>query len=77
MKRFADKDFTRAHAGLLASDEVGQLGQNFNAMAATIQEHNENLEELVKQRTKELVDGEADARAAAAQRAARRRSPSG
>lgn len=55
VKRFADKDFT-ARTPVLSKDEVGQLGQNFNAMAATIQEHNENLEELVKKRTKELSD---------------------
>ena len=53
--RFADKDFT-ARTPVLSKDEVGQLGQNFNAMAATIQEHNENLEGLVKSRTKELSE---------------------
>lgn len=55
VKRFADKDFA-ARTPILSKDEVGQLGRNFNAMAATIQEHNENLEELVKKRTKELSD---------------------
>jgi class 3 adenylate cyclase/HAMP domain-containing protein len=55
VKRFADKDFT-ARTPILSKDEVGQLSHNFNAMAATIQEHNENLEELVKRRTKELSD---------------------
>ncbi len=53
--RFADKDFT-ARTPVLSKDEVGQLGNNFNAMAATIQEHNENLEGLVAKRTKELSD---------------------
>ena len=53
VKRFADKDFS-ARTPVISKDEVGQLGVNFNAMAATIQEHNENLEELVKKRTKEL-----------------------
>jgi class 3 adenylate cyclase len=51
--RFADKDFT-ARTPVLTKDEVGQLGQNFNSMAATIQEHNENLELLVAKRTSEL-----------------------
>jgi class 3 adenylate cyclase len=55
VKRFADKDFS-ARTPILSKDEVGQLSQNFNAMAATIQEHNEHLEELVEQRTKELSD---------------------
>jgi class 3 adenylate cyclase len=53
VKRFADKDFS-ARTPVLSKDEVGQLGLNFNAMAATIQEHNENLEELVVKRTSEL-----------------------
>ena len=55
VKRFADKDFT-ARTPIISKDEVGQLGQNFNAMAAALQEHNENLEELVVKRTKELSD---------------------
>ena len=54
VKRFADKDFT-ARTHVHSRDEIGQLGKNFNTMASTIQEHNENLEELVKQRTKELT----------------------
>ena len=54
VKRFADKDFS-ARTGGLPRDEIGQLGDNFNAMAATIQDHHERLEELVRQRTKELV----------------------
>ncbi|MEZ4362945.1 MAG: adenylate/guanylate cyclase domain-containing protein [Kofleriaceae bacterium] len=55
VKRFADKDFS-ARTPRLPRDEIGQLGENFNAMAATIQQHSENLEELVSQRTKELVE---------------------
>jgi class 3 adenylate cyclase len=58
VKRFAEKDFT-ARTPVLSRDEVGQLGENFNAMAATIQEHNENLEELVRKRTKELQEEKA------------------
>jgi class 3 adenylate cyclase len=54
VKRFADKDFT-ARTRVASRDEVGQLGENFNEMAATIQLHNERLEELVAQRTAELV----------------------
>ena len=53
VKRFAEKDFT-ARTPSLPADEIGQLGTNFNEMAETIQLHSENLEELVKQRTKEL-----------------------
>ena len=53
VKRFADKDFT-ARTQVATKDEIGQLGANFNTMASTIQEHNENLEGLVEQRTKEL-----------------------
>jgi len=54
VKRFADKDFS-ARTPALPRDEIGQLGDNFNAMADTIQLHSENLEELVEQRTKELI----------------------
>ena len=53
VKRFAEKDFT-ARTQVASKDEIGQLGENFNTMASTIQEHNENLEGLVDQRTKEL-----------------------
>jgi class 3 adenylate cyclase len=55
VKKFADKDFS-ARTPILSKDEVGQLGTSFNTMAATIQEHNEHLEELVDQRTKELSE---------------------
>jgi class 3 adenylate cyclase len=54
VKRFADKDFT-ARTQIKARDEIGQLGDNFNAMAATIQEHSDNLEGLVAKRTSELA----------------------
>jgi class 3 adenylate cyclase len=50
---FADKDFG-ARTVIGSRDEIGQLGSNFNTMAATIQEHSENLEHLVHQRTSEL-----------------------
>jgi class 3 adenylate cyclase len=53
VKRFADKDFS-ARSPALPRDEIGQLGDNFNAMAATIQLHSERLEDLVSQRTHEL-----------------------
>ena len=53
VKRFAEKDFT-ARTRVFTRDEIGQLGESFNTMAETIQLHSDNLEELVKQRTKEL-----------------------
>jgi class 3 adenylate cyclase len=55
VRRFSDKDFT-ARTKILPRDEIGQLGANFNQMAQTIQVHSENLEDLVDQRTKELVE---------------------
>jgi class 3 adenylate cyclase len=55
VKRFADKDFS-ARTKVSTKDEIGQLGQNFNAMADTIQIHSEHLEDLVRQRTKELTE---------------------
>jgi class 3 adenylate cyclase/HAMP domain-containing protein len=51
--RFANKDFT-ARTKIASRDEIGQLGANFNEMAATIQEHSENLEHLVEVRTTQL-----------------------
>jgi class 3 adenylate cyclase len=54
VRKFAEKDFT-ARTTVRSRDEVGQLGANFNDMAATIQLHSEHLEDLVKQRTAELV----------------------
>ena len=54
VKRFADKDFA-ARTKIPSRDEIGQLGANFNQMAATIQHHADNLELLVLQRTSELV----------------------
>jgi len=54
VKRFAEKDFA-ARTTVASRDEIGLLGHNFNAMAETIQAHSENLEQLVDQRTRELV----------------------
>jgi len=53
VNRFAAKDFT-ARTRIRSRDEIGELGNNFNAMAATIQEHSEHLEHLVEERTSEL-----------------------
>jgi class 3 adenylate cyclase len=55
VKKFAAKDFT-ARTRVLSRDEVGQLGTSFNEMAETIQIHNEQLEDLVRRRTKELEE---------------------
>jgi class 3 adenylate cyclase len=54
VKKFADKDFS-ARTDVLPRDEIGQLGASFNLMAQTIQVHSEQLEDLVKERTKELA----------------------
>ncbi|HTJ46810.1 MAG TPA: adenylate/guanylate cyclase domain-containing protein [Kofleriaceae bacterium] len=53
--RFANKDFA-ARTTIRSRDEIGQLGANFNEMAATIQEHSDNLEHLVEVRTEQLAD---------------------
>ena len=53
VKRFADKDFA-VRTQVASKDEIGQLGASFNAMAETIQNHSDNLELLVKNRTSEL-----------------------
>jgi class 3 adenylate cyclase len=54
VQRFAEKDFS-ARTQVFSKDEIGQLGLRFNAMADTIQVHNEQLEERVRQRTQELT----------------------
>ena len=55
VKKFADKDFS-ARTKILSRDEIGELATNFNTMADTIQIHSEHLEDLVKQRTRELIE---------------------
>ena len=55
VQRFADKDFA-ARTRIASKDEIGQLGASFNAMAETIQIHSERLEDLVRQRTRELTE---------------------
>ena len=55
VKRFAEKDFS-ARTRVFSRDEIGQLGHSFNTMADTIQVHSEQLEDLVRQRTRELTD---------------------
>ncbi|MCE9573980.1 MAG: HAMP domain-containing protein [Deltaproteobacteria bacterium] len=52
--RFANKDFG-ARTQIGSRDEIGKLGDDFNTMAETIQQHSENLEHLVEQRTSELT----------------------
>jgi class 3 adenylate cyclase/HAMP domain-containing protein len=53
VQRFAEKDFA-ARTAIASRDEIGQLGQSFNAMAEIIQTHSETLEHLVEERTSEL-----------------------
>ena len=52
--RFARKDFS-SRSSLRSSDELGELGKNFNNMAAMIEKHNEALERTIEERTLELV----------------------
>jgi len=40
--------------GVVSEDEIGQLGMAFNEMASEIQAYTNNLEELVRERTREL-----------------------
>ena len=53
--RFAAKDFS-ARTRVRSRDEIGQLGDSFNAMADIIQVHSDRLEDLVRQRTRELTE---------------------
>jgi class 3 adenylate cyclase len=55
VRRFADKDFT-ARTRVRSKDEIGQLGHSFNQMADIIQVHSDRLEDLVRQRTRELTE---------------------
>ena len=55
VKRFADKDFS-ARTKILSRDEIGELATNFNSMADTIQTHSAQLENTVRQRTRELIE---------------------
>lgn len=41
-----------------SSDEIGDLAEQFNRMADTIQKHNEELKTLVEQRTRQLLQAE-------------------
>lgn len=54
VSRFARKDFS-SRSTLRGDDELGELSRNFNAMAETIQDHSENLERTIAERTSELV----------------------
>jgi class 3 adenylate cyclase len=53
VRRFAQKDFA-TRTTIASRDEIGRLGQSFNAMAASIQQYSENLEHLIAERTSEL-----------------------
>ncbi|HVV85308.1 MAG TPA: adenylate/guanylate cyclase domain-containing protein [Kofleriaceae bacterium] len=55
VRRFADKDFA-ARTKVHSRDEIGQLAENFNEMATEIEAHHEHLEQLVEQRTRELLE---------------------
>jgi len=52
-RRLAGKDFT-VRTAITSQDEIGQLGLHVNAMADTLKQHSENLEQLVRQRMSEL-----------------------
>ncbi len=52
--KIKDKDYT-VRVNIKTRDEISQLGDAFNAMAGDIQEYTTNLENMVKQRTRELV----------------------
>ncbi|CAN5717807.1 hypothetical protein BH11MYX2_BH11MYX2_24920 [soil metagenome] len=58
VKRFADKDFS-VRTKVLGNDEIGQLGENFNAMAGQIEDYSVNLENTVRRRTAELSEEKA------------------
>jgi phosphoserine phosphatase RsbU/P len=52
-KQLKDKNYS-ARATIQSKDELGDLAQAFNMMAAEVQQHTGSLEEKVKERTKHL-----------------------
>jgi serine phosphatase RsbU (regulator of sigma subunit) len=53
VKQFGEKDMD-VRCEISAKDEIGELGNSFNSMADTIQNHSQTLENRVLERTKEL-----------------------
>ncbi|HAX97369.1 MAG TPA: hypothetical protein DCY12_00355 [Candidatus Atribacteria bacterium] len=53
--RMAEGEFS-LRVGIPQHDEIGQLALSFNRMASQIQEYTKNLENLVSQRTQELLE---------------------
>ena len=53
VKQFGQKNMN-ARCRIETRDEIGALGSSFNAMADTIQNYSRNLEQKVKERTREL-----------------------
>lgn len=55
VRRFGERDLTaRVHD--LRENELGELGRSFNSMAVIIQTYNQQLEQIVAERTRELTD---------------------
>ncbi|OHD38478.1 MAG: hypothetical protein A2015_08325 [Spirochaetes bacterium GWF1_31_7] len=54
---FSEKKFD-TKIKTITNDEFGVLSSNFNTMALTIKNYSDNLEQIVVQRTKELVESE-------------------
>lgn len=57
VKLFGDRNFS-VRSSNNTNDEIGELSKNFNLMADTIQAHNEDLEQTVNERTKQLLHAE-------------------
>ncbi len=55
VRRFGERDLAaRVHD--LRENELGELGRSFNSMAVIIQTYNQQLEQIVAERTRELTD---------------------
>lgn len=57
VKVFGQKNLS-VRSKIDTNDEIGELAKNFNHMAEIIQEHNEDLEQTVNERTKQLLHAE-------------------
>lgn len=54
-RKLRSKDYS-VRVQINSEDEVGQLGDAFNSMAGEIEQYTQNLEKLVRDRTRELED---------------------
>lgn len=55
VSKFSEKDFSE-RVKIIRDDEIGNLSNNFNKMAEIIESYSNHLEDMIKERTKELEE---------------------